>query len=146
MEKLFNAIMSRIAEALPELSHIDEDYGQLQPSEDGYPLTFPCVLISTPSVRWETTCTTLQEGQGTLTIKLVIDCYDDTHHGSRTEQLIEERLLMNKRLVSALYFFRTDKRMSPLKRTVSSDYSLGGGIKVYETTFAFNIKETFKFD
>ena len=31
MEEIFIAIMERIAEKIPELSYIDEDYGQLEP-------------------------------------------------------------------------------------------------------------------
>lgn len=30
MEEIFIAIMERIAEKMPELSYIDEDYGQLE--------------------------------------------------------------------------------------------------------------------
>ncbi len=47
MEEIFIAIMERIAGMMPELSCIDEDYGQLEAGaeEDHYPVTFPCVLI-----------------------------------------------------------------------------------------------------
>ena len=43
MEEIFIAIMERIAEKIPELSYIDEDYGQLEAGaeEDHYPVTFP---------------------------------------------------------------------------------------------------------
>lgn len=43
MEEIFIAIMERIAEKMPELSYIDEDYGQLEAGaeEDHYPVTFP---------------------------------------------------------------------------------------------------------
>lgn len=142
MEKLFNMVMERIATTMPELSLIDEDYGQLEGSEDGYPVTFPCVLISAPSISWGSACTGLQEGQGTITVKLAIDCYDDTHYGSTTEQKIETRLLLNKKLVSTLQFFRNGSGMSPLIRTLSRNYSQYGGIKIYETNFKFTIRET----
>ena len=41
MEEIFIAIMERIAEKIPELSYIDEDYGQLEAGaeEDHYPVT-----------------------------------------------------------------------------------------------------------
>ena len=47
MEEVFIAIMEQIAQEMPELSLIDEDYGQLEmgAEEDHYPVTFPCVLI-----------------------------------------------------------------------------------------------------
>ena len=34
MEEIFIAIMERIAEKIPELSYIDEDYGQLEAGAD----------------------------------------------------------------------------------------------------------------
>lgn len=43
MEEIFIAIMERIAEKMPELSYIDEDYGQLEAGaeEDHYPVILP---------------------------------------------------------------------------------------------------------
>ena len=47
MEEIFINIMERIAEGMPELSLIDEDYGQLEMSaeEDRYPVTFSSALM-----------------------------------------------------------------------------------------------------
>ena len=44
MDEIFIAIMEQIAQEMPELSLIDEDYGQLEmgAEEDQYPVTFPC--------------------------------------------------------------------------------------------------------
>ena len=54
MEEVFIAIMEQIAQEMPELSLIDEDYGQLEmgAEEDQYPVTFPCVLIGNTSSDW----------------------------------------------------------------------------------------------
>lgn len=54
MEEIFINIMERIAGGMPELSLIDEDYGQLEMSaeEDRYPVTFPCVLIGNIDADW----------------------------------------------------------------------------------------------
>ena len=54
MEEVFIAIMEQIAQEMPELSLIDEDYGQLEmgAEEDRYPVTFPCVLIGNTSSYW----------------------------------------------------------------------------------------------
>ena len=43
MEEVFINIMEQIAREMPELSLIDEDYGQLEmgANEDHYPVTFP---------------------------------------------------------------------------------------------------------
>ena len=54
MDEIFINIMERIAGSVPELSLIDEDYGQLEMSaeEDKYPVTFPCVLIGNIDADW----------------------------------------------------------------------------------------------
>ena len=46
--------MERIAEKIPELSYIDEDYGQpgSRAEEDHYPVTFPCVLVGNAESDW----------------------------------------------------------------------------------------------
>lgn len=40
MEELFIKILQLITEEMPELSLVDEDYGQLETEEDTYPVTF----------------------------------------------------------------------------------------------------------
>lgn len=137
MEDIFLAIQEHIAQNMPELSLVDEDYGQLITDEDTYPVTFPCVLISTIEAEWTDIGLGLQKGDCSITVKLVVDCYDDTHYASGTADKIRERLLMNKELYLLLQGFRQSKETSPLKRIKGTDYALPGGKKVYETTFRF---------
>lgn len=82
MEDLFNEIQTAIAENMPSVSLVDEDYGQLQTEEDHYPVTFPAVLINMEGVAWETITDEYLRGTFTITIKLCLDCYDDTHYTS----------------------------------------------------------------
>lgn len=138
MEDIFLAIQELIALQMPELSLVDEDYGQLMTEEETYPVTFPCVLISTIDTNWTDISIGVQKGDCNITVKLVIDCYDDTHYASGTADKIRERLQMNNRLYTLLQGFRNAKEMSPLKRVKSTDYALPGGKKAYETAFRFN--------
>lgn len=137
MEDIFLAIQERIALQMPELSLVDEDYGQLITDEDTYPVTFPCVLISTIEADWTDIGVGVQKGECNITIKLVIDCYDDTHYASGTADKIRERLRMNNTLYKLLQGYRQSRETSPLKRVKGTDYPLPGGKKVYETTFRF---------
>ena len=86
MEEIFIAIMERIAEKMPELSYIDEDYGQLEAGaeEDHYPVTFPCVLVGNAESDWNDLGYGVQKSESLITIRLAIDCYDDTHYTSGT--------------------------------------------------------------
>lgn len=138
MEDIFLAIQERIALKMPELSLVDEDYGQLITDEDIYPVTFPCVLISTIDADWTDIGMGVQKGDCNITVKLAIDCYDDTHYTSGTADKIRERLKMNNSLYKLLQGFRNTKDMGSLKRIKSTDYAIPGSKKVYETTFQFN--------
>lgn len=137
MEDIFLAIQERIAQNMPELTLVDEDYGQLITDEETYPVTFPCVLISTIEADWTDIGIGVQKGDCNITVKLAIDCYDDTHYASGTADKIRERLQMNNRLYKLLQGYRQSRETSPLKRVKGTDYALSRGKKVYETTFRF---------
>lgn len=141
MESVKLALMKRIKEAMPEV-HIDEDYGQLESQDDQYPVVFPCVLISAGDTEWKSMANRLsvQRGRASVTLKLAINCYDDTHIGSTTENKIAEREQTVWRLVKAIQGEKLLPRTTELDRQRSSDYTLGGGIKVYEETFEYNVQ------
>lgn len=143
MEEIFIAIMEHIAETMPELSYIDEDYGQLEPTEDqdSYPVTFPCVLIGNTESDWNDIGYGVQKSESLVTVRLAIDCYDDTHYTSGTYQKVRERQLKAKELYKALQGFQCEEEATPLVRVKSRDYSLPGNIKVYETMFSFTLHD-----
>lgn len=55
MEKLLQDLINLFGQEMPELSTIDEDYGQLemidQEGRDTYPLTYPALLIDAPDTQ-----------------------------------------------------------------------------------------------
>ena len=137
MEQIFLQILQRIADSMPQLSLVDEDYGQLENDDDTYPVTFPCVLVGNMNADWTDLGYGVQKGTCTFTSRLVIDCYDDTHLSSGTEQKIALRLAMASELYRALQNFRCDENMGPIERVKSRDLTVQGGIKVYEQIYAF---------
>ncbi len=139
MENITLALMELIGNALPELSYIDEDYGQLEEyAEESNPVTFPCVLIDTPDVDWSDLAPGIQNGSVVMSFKLIIDCYDDTHYGSGTEDKIKERADMNQRLYKALQGLSIDADMDSMERIKSKSYTIGGGLKIYESNYRFD--------
>lgn len=141
MEQLFNDIQRHIAASMPALSLVDEDYGQLQTDEDTYPVTFPCVLIDIRQTEWESPSQKAQRGKCTMVIKLALDCYEDTHYGSGTEGQAAERQRMATELNGLLHLRRPEGAAGPLIRRRSQNYSLPGGIKVYEQTYEVTVIE-----
>lgn len=148
MEELFLQLQKNIADNVPELSVIDEDYGQLenllQPAEDMYPLTFPCALISMPAIDWQALAhedDDEQQGTATFTTRVAIDCYDDTHHTSGTAHKIRERLAMVNKVHQAVRQTEYGEyEEKPLRRSTRT-INYPGAIKVYETTYTIAITD-----
>ena len=141
MEQLFINILHLLKDEMPELATIDEDYGQLETGEDTYPVTFPCALIGNVEADWTEIGMGVQKGVVKLSARLAIDCYDDTHYGSGTEDKVEERLTLANRLYTALQCFRPMEDMGPMYRTKTRFYAMPGGIKVYEYIFQFEVND-----
>ncbi len=146
METVLMKMIEHVKEALPELSYVDEDCGQLEAldeSTDQYPVTFPCVLIGDFATDWTDLAFNggVQRGETTCTVRLAIDCYDDTYAGSGTEDRIAERQLLARKLYVALQCMAFNDDMGPMNRVKSRDYSLPGGVKVYEMQMEFEEKD-----
>ena len=62
MEEIFTSILNLISREMPELSLVDEDYGQLETAEDTYPVTFPCALIGNMEADWDEVGMGVQKG------------------------------------------------------------------------------------
>lgn len=141
MEELLIALLERIDSEVPEISLIDEDCGQLETleseEEDIYPVTFPCVLIGNTDVNWSNIAPGVQKGEAQLTVRLAIDCYNDTHIGSGTTDKIAERQRLSNKVYKAIQGFRLNRNTGSLIWIKSRDYTLPGNIKVYEKVFSF---------
>ena len=144
MECLLEDLVNLIGNAMPDLEVVDEDYGQLemldQENNNTYPLTFPAVLIDASSVDWSNIGELSQKGNATVRVRLIIDCYDDTHHGSGTTHLIAKREAKRRELHKVLQGYRIGEN-SALLRTNSRFYTASHGIKVYESTYTCSVTE-----
>ena len=144
MEKLLESLIELFGINMPELRTVDEDYGQLeminQENRDTYPLTYPAVLIDAPDVTWSNIAGLSQKGDATIRVKLIIDCYDDTHHGSTTTDRISERAEMRRKVHKLVQGYRVDDE-TQLIRTNSRFYTWDHGIKVYEQTYTGMVTE-----
>ena len=144
MEDLLFNLIEYIANNMIDLQVIDEDYGQLemldQENQDTYPLTFPAVLIDASSVEWSNVGQLNQKGTATVRVRLVLDCYDDTHAGSGTTELIKRRMKKVHQLHKLLQGYQVEDN-SKLVRLTSRYYTANHGIKVYELTYNCTVSE-----
>ena len=134
-----------VGEAFPGMKTVDEDYGQLEmlddDSRDTYPLTFPAVLIDAPETSWTCVGGLDQRGTCRVRVRLIIDCYDDTHWRSGTIEAIRGRERMRRDLHVLLQGHRAGEEGQALVRTSSRFYTWNHGIKVYESTYETGVSE-----
>lgn len=144
MESLLYQLISHVKEQMPFLSLVDEDYGQLEAIDkdnmETYPVTFPCVLIDMPETEWSNLSAKSQKGKTKVNVRLVIDCYDDTHYGSGTMEAMHDRAEMVKDLHKSLQCFRPDGD-GELIREKSRFYTWSHGIKVYEMLYSVSVTD-----
>lgn len=142
------ALIEHIKEAMPGLLLVDEDYGQLDmidSEQDTYPLTMPAVLINADAVEWQNRGQLNQLGTATVRVNLILDCYDDHHYGSTTEDNIADRHALLRTLTEALQGFRpVGGEGAAMVRTASQFATASHGIKVYSTTYTLEVYEDFK--
>lgn len=136
------ALKKRIEEAMPEV-RVDEDCGQLASQEELDPVVLPCVLIAQSETEWLPMANrpAIQQGRSSVTLKMALDCSDESHGGTTTEERIAERERMAGRLFQAVQGAKLSQGMSGLDRRRSAEYALGGGIRVYEVTFEHLVRE-----
>ena len=143
MESIIYQLIDYIRQNMPEVSLVDEDYGQLEAIDkegvDTYPVTFPCVLIDTPEAEWTGLADRDQKGKAQVNVRLVIDCYDDTHFGSDTMGRILERAAMAERLHALLQCYRVGSEGGAMVREKSRFYTWSHGIKVYESAYTVSL-------
>ncbi|MCQ2195311.1 MAG: hypothetical protein MJZ28_10235 [Paludibacteraceae bacterium] len=139
MEEIFIDILNRLA-TIEGISYIDEDWGQLETMGDSYPITFPAILIDAPSVTWSNCARNNQTGTLTISVRLIIDCYHDTHYGSTQTDEVAEHIKRYNEVHRCLQGF-TPGRACGLVRTNSQFYTASHGIKVYESTYTCEIKD-----
>lgn len=144
MEQIIRTLIGHIQSSMPQLALVDEDYGQLEYIDkedvDTYPLVMPAVLIDTPETSWTDTTDGAQKGTCTVRVRLILDCYDDTHATSGTLDRVAGREQMRHGLHKLLQGFRPDAD-GALVRTQSRFYTWNHGIKVYEQTYTTTTSE-----
>ena len=144
MESILANTIAHIARELPWARTVDEDYGQLEALDneqlDMYPLTFPAILIDLPGTDWTDTGDIAQRGSCEVRVRLILDCYDDTHAGSQTTDRIMQREEKRKALHALLQGYRPSGE-GALIRTRSRFFTFNHGIKVYEETYTCALAE-----
>ena len=144
MENLLEHLVNYLGENFTDAKMVDEDYGQLEmlddPNRDTYPLVYPAILVDAPDTTWSNIQGTNQKGEATVRVRLILDCYDDTHYGSGTTDRIAAREAQRRRLHVLLQGHRIGEQQAMI-RTSSRFYTANHGIKVYEATYTVGVHE-----
>lgn len=69
-EEIFLSVEKRIAEQVPDISYIAEDWGQLDFYQNHPPVQWPCLLYDIAEFNYEDMGERIQDGEGTISIRL----------------------------------------------------------------------------
>ncbi len=100
---LYEALIERIKEKVPEIKWIDLDYGQLENYEAGYrpPVNFPCLLLDFDEWTFDDAGDRKQMGMGVVVARLALAPYSHTSASTnKPEREIGKRYI---RLEQKLY-------------------------------------------
>lgn len=143
MEEILEELVNLIGRSFPNFGTVDEDYGQLEmidmTDRETYPLTYPACLIDAAECAWTNVEGISQRGTLQVRVRLIIDCYDDTHYRSGTVDKIRERAAIRQELHKLLQGHRYEGQ--ELIRTNSRFYTQNHGIKVYESLYTVAVSE-----
>jgi hypothetical protein len=70
MQPLIDDVKQKLADTVPALRYIDEDWGQLDLYAPDIPAKFPCALIEVSQVAWKNQGKHVQDGNAHITIKI----------------------------------------------------------------------------
>jgi hypothetical protein len=76
--KMFLAIMARIEAELPEIKHIDQDFGQLEGNSPRPAIAFPCVLVDFKAFTSDNLGGNSQTVEGNVSVRLAMAQFNDT--------------------------------------------------------------------
>lgn len=148
MENVLADLIQLIGQNMPEIRLVDEDYGQFENLDENgewmYPLVFPAVLIEEQETSWSNIEGLNQKGDTTIRVRLLIDCYDDTHYTSGTIEKVNERMQMVHDLHKLIQGHRiaiNNNDDGVLIRTRSRFFTGNHGIKVYESYYTTTVSD-----
>lgn len=144
-DQLFLAISDRLNQEVPELVHIDMDWGQLEVPEEWYPIMFDAALISFPNIPWQTFPKKYQEGVVTVMVRVAVEMITDTHIADsvvapdRAASILKMQLV--NKVFKALQGFEIPEKFGPLVRTSSVEEQRQDGLKVWQEYYTTRLKD-----
>ncbi len=141
MEKLISCIASTLENEIPSL-WVDIECGQVDTIEDAYPFTTPAVWIDVSNIDWIDTSRGVQHGVATITLRIALDIYQDTHTGApqRAEHLRAWDIINRIHHVMARHV--SGEQFNNLSRIRTSVERRTDGLKVFNMAYRCDITDT----
>lgn len=141
--KVFLAIMARIQSQLPEIKHIDHDFGQLEGNSIRPAVAFPCVLVDFKNFTADSLGASTQMVQGDIVVKLGFAQYSDTSNVN--DSLWREFGLsyydIEWKLNKALHNWTPGDEFGYLTRRAMDSENKPQAIRVRPLTYAFEFED-----
>ena len=148
MDILYQSIVTRLQNEVPELLWIDMECGQLEFPEENYPVQFPALLIDISETQWSSVGNGVQVGDVTVQIRVAFDIYEDTHADAPDIETALQRLQLMNKIHSKLHNFEgkilpdgSDTHFNKMERIRTSSERRDDGLKVFTMLYTLNMRD-----
>lgn len=144
MEKLLQDIQSRLLTKVPALKYVDEDWGQLDFYSKDFPVKCPCGLIDVIDAVWSNEGKLVQLGMVQVKVRVADLKLSNTSGAAPQAQKNKAFAIFTtlKEVFKALHGWSGDAHYSKLIRTRTTRIKRQDGVRIYETTFTCEMKDS----
>lgn len=144
MEKLLQDVQARLIDQVSALKYIDEDWGQLDYYAHNHPVKWPCALIDATAATWSNEGKLIQMGLVQVKVRVADLKLSNTSGAAPQAQKDKAFAIFAtlREVFKALHGWAGDDHYSKLIRTASSRIKRNDGVRIYETIFTTQLKDT----
>jgi hypothetical protein len=139
--ELLLQVQQRIAAQVPEIQHIDQDYGQLQ--QDKPPISWPCALVALGPFQYHTIGKGYTLAEGTLDIILGFNPLGRTSQNTKSPHILKalHYYEVEEEVQKALQNWHPGPQFGPLTRQAAYGIDNDKGLKLRKITYAVTFEE-----
>ncbi len=142
MDVLYEKLVKRYVQKIPEIKWIDWDSGQLEAFDTNYPVHFPCILIDLEQIEWKSVGNDLQVGNVTVNLRIAFKLWTDTNN--LTPDNVFAQSMNALKLINKIHKYTQGfegEHFNGLDRILTVTEKRSDGLKVVNMKYLTNMRD-----